>query len=73
MGRLPTLKPQDVVRHLERLGFEQFRQKGSHNQFRHQDGRTTTVPFHKGQDISPVLLRKIAQDINVSVETLLGR
>ncbi|MEW6168603.1 MAG: type II toxin-antitoxin system HicA family toxin [Pseudomonadota bacterium] len=73
MGSLPVLKSQEVVRHLERLGFVESRQKGSHKQFRHTDGRTTTVPFHKGQDISPVLLRKIAQDINVSVEVLLGR
>ena len=27
-----------------------------------------TVPFHKGRDISPVLLRKIAQDIRISAE-----
>jgi len=73
MGHLPVLKSQEVVRHLEHLGFVESRQKGSHKQFRHQDGRATTVPFHKGQDISPVLLRKIAQDINVSVEVLLGR
>ena len=73
MGSLPVLKPQEVVRHLERLGFAESRQKGSHKQFRHLDGRATTVPFHKGQDISPVLLRKIAQDIGVLVEELLGR
>jgi predicted RNA binding protein YcfA (HicA-like mRNA interferase family) len=73
MGSLPVLKPQELVRHLERLGFAESRQKGSHKQFRHPDGRAITVPLHKGQDISPVLLRKIAQDINVSVEVLLGR
>lgn len=73
MGSLPVLKPHEVVRQLERLGFFEARQKGSHKQFRHSDGRATTVPSHKGQDISPVLLRKIAQDINVTVEMLLGR
>jgi predicted RNA binding protein YcfA (HicA-like mRNA interferase family) len=30
------------------------------------------VPFHKGRDISPVLLRKIARDIEVAVEDLLA-
>ena len=73
MGSLPVLKPQELVRYLEQLGFFEARQKGSHKQFRHTDGRATTVPFHKGQDISPVLLRKIAQDISVTVEMLLGR
>jgi hypothetical protein len=48
----------------------EVRQRGSHKQFRHADGRGTTVPFHKGRDISPVLLRKIARDIGMTVEDL---
>ncbi len=48
-----------------------MRQKGSHKQFRHEDGRATTVPFHKGRDISPRLLRQIASDSNLTVEELL--
>lgn len=35
---------------------------------RHPGGRGTTVPFHKGRDISPVLLRKIARDIGMTPE-----
>ena len=73
VGRLPVLKPQEVVRLLQLLGFREVRQKGSHKQFRHDDGRGTTVPCHAGRDISPILLRKIAQDIDVTVEALLGR
>jgi predicted RNA binding protein YcfA (HicA-like mRNA interferase family) len=30
------------------------------------------VPFHKGRDISPVLLRKIAQDIRMSAQEFIG-
>lgn len=37
-------------------------------QFRHADGRGTTVPDHRGRDISPSLLRKIARDIGMTVE-----
>jgi len=55
------------------LGFAEIRQRGSHKQYRHPDGRGTTVPFHAGQDISPTLLRKIAKDIGLTVEQLLGR
>jgi predicted RNA binding protein YcfA (HicA-like mRNA interferase family) len=65
---LPVLKPQEVVARLEKLGFTLVRQRGSHKQFRHADGRGTTVPFHKGRDISPVLLRKIARDIGMTAE-----
>ena len=73
MGNLRTLKPRDVVALLQGLGFREVRQRGSHKQFRHADGRGTTVPFHQGRDISPTLLRKIAQDIGLTVEQLLGR
>ncbi|MBD2596595.1 type II toxin-antitoxin system HicA family toxin [Nostoc spongiaeforme FACHB-130] len=71
MSNIPVLKPQEVVRILENFGFVEVRQKGSHKQFRHSDGRGTTVPFHKGKDISPRLLRQIAIDINLTIEEML--
>lgn len=73
MGTLPVLKPREVAGLLERLGFVEVRQRGSHRQYRHADGRGTTVPFHLGQDISPTLLRKIARDIGLTAEQLVGR
>jgi predicted RNA binding protein YcfA (HicA-like mRNA interferase family) len=72
MPRLPVLKPHEVVSRLQLLEFVEVRQRGSHKQFRHADGRGTTVPFHKGRDISPVLLRKIAQDIGMTAEELVA-
>ena len=68
--KLPVLKPAEVVARLEALGFQKSRQKGSHKQFRHVDGRCTTVPFHQGRDISPILLRQIARDIQITAEDL---
>ena len=68
MGNVSVLKSREVAIILERLGFTAVRQKGSHKQYRHLDGRGTTVPFHQGRDISPVLLRKIAKDINMNVQ-----
>lgn len=73
MGKkYPVLKPREVLRILERLGFEVVRQRGSHIQYRHPDGRCTTVPFHGGRDISPILLRQIAKDIGLTIEDFLG-
>ena len=66
MGNIPILKPREVVAILERLGFVEIRQRGSHKQFRHPDGRVTTVPCHKGRDISPILLWQIARDIGMT-------
>ncbi len=62
MSKILVLKPQEVVRILENIGFVEIRQKGSHKQFRHQDGRGTTVPFH---------IRQIASDIDLTIEEML--
>jgi len=71
MPRPPVLKPREVESILLRLGFQEARQRGSHKQYRHPDGRCTTLPFHPGRDISPPLLRQIAQDIGMDVNDLL--
>ena len=71
MGDIPVLKPSEVIAILEEMGFFEARQKGGHKQFRHADGRGTTVPFHKGRDISPILLRRIARDIGVNIREFL--
>jgi predicted RNA binding protein YcfA (HicA-like mRNA interferase family) len=71
MGYIPILKPKEVIAILEKLGFQEVRQKGSHKQFRHSDGRFTTVPFHQGRDISPILLRQITKDIDLTIEEFL--
>jgi len=71
MGKYPVLKPREVIAILEKLGFVEVRQRGSHKQYRHPDGRNTTVPVHQGRDISPILLRQIAKDIGMDVEELL--
>ena len=67
---MPVLKPREVVKILE-LGFVEVRQRGSHKQFNHADGHFTTVPMHQGRDISPFLLRKIAEDVKATVEEFL--
>ena len=72
MPKLPVLKPREVIAILISLGFVCVRQRGSHKQFRHADGRGTTVPEHPGRDISPVLLRKIARDIGMTAEEFLA-
>jgi hypothetical protein len=56
MGKIPVLKPRQVVKILRRLGFIEVRQRGSHKQFRHS---------------SPILLRQIAKDIGLTVDEML--
>ena len=37
--QIPTLKARQVIKLLENLGFVEIKQRGSHKQFRHADGR----------------------------------
>ena len=67
MSKLTIISPKDMVRILESLGFKEIRQKGSHKNFKHNDGRTTIVPFH-GEDLGRGLIKKILKDIEITVE-----
>lgn len=49
MSKLTIVSSKEMTKILQRLGFEEIRQKGSHKSFKHIDGRTTVVPFH-GED-----------------------
>jgi predicted RNA binding protein YcfA (HicA-like mRNA interferase family) len=70
-GSLPVLKPKEVISILLKLGFVMVRQRGSHQQFRHSDGRATTVPVHARRDLSPLLLRQICKDIHITTDEFL--
>jgi predicted RNA binding protein YcfA (HicA-like mRNA interferase family) len=56
-----------MIKLLNKLGFLEIRQKGSHKSFRHDDGRTTVIPFHD-EDLGRGLIRKILKDIEISTE-----
>jgi predicted RNA binding protein YcfA (HicA-like mRNA interferase family) len=57
--RLPVVDARTMARILTQLGFEAVRQRGSHIFYRHPDGRTTTVPHHRGRDLARPLLREV--------------
>jgi predicted RNA binding protein YcfA (HicA-like mRNA interferase family) len=61
-----------MVRFLKEMGFKKSRQHGSHIFFRHPDGRTATVPFHKGEDLGRGLTNKILHDIDVARDFFLA-
>ena len=66
MPRLVPVDARAMERVLQRLGFSPVRQKGSHVFYRHADGRSTTVPHHKGRDLAVPLVRAILADIQLS-------
>ena len=70
MIRLPRLKGKEIIRILDKLGFEVVRSRGSHFFLRHADGRVTTVPVHSGEVLGPGLLRSILRDVELSLDDL---
>jgi len=70
MPPVPSVRGQQVVRALERAGFEVARIHGSHYVMRHPDGRGTTVPVHQGRDVARGTLRGILADIGMTVTDL---
>ena len=62
MPPLPVISGKDLIHFLQSLGFIVIRIKGSHYRLRHPDGRVTTVPVHKNEDLPKGLLRKIIRE-----------
>jgi predicted RNA binding protein YcfA (HicA-like mRNA interferase family) len=57
-----VLSGKDFVRLLEKMGFVVVRVNGSHHRMRHEDGRVTTIPVHKNDDLPKGLMRKIIRE-----------
>lgn len=61
--RLRSLPARDLVSALMRDGFALDRQAGSHQHYRHPDGRRVTVTFHAPSDTFGVrLLKYVLED-----------
>lgn len=70
MVKLPTLKPSDVLKKLEKAGFNVSRQTGSHARLIHSDGRATTVAIHN-RDLPKGTLRAILRQCEMTIEEFL--
>ncbi len=68
MGFVPVRSPREIERFVLSRGFSFVSQRGSHRKYRNAEGRATVIPFHSGRDISPVLFRKILEDLDSSVD-----
>lgn len=66
--KLPGVKAQELLRVLRKLGFTEHHRVGSHAQFKHPNGRRTTIPVHKGKDMKRGTLKAILKDIDVTLE-----
>ena len=62
MPQLPVISGKAFLRFLQAIGFVVVRTNGSHHRLKHPDGRITTIPVHKNQDLPKGLLRKIIRE-----------
>lgn len=73
MPKLPRITGRELVKALQKEGFEITRQKGSHVQMTKYIGSkklTFPVPIHAGKIIKQGTLKGILRKANVSVERL---
>ena len=49
MPKLPSIKAEDVIKALRKIGFEKVRQKGSHVRLKDSNNRIVTIPVHSGK------------------------
>lgn len=67
MSRLPTVSGEQVVRALQRAGFEIRGQRGSHVKLRKGEV-TVVIPVHSSRDIRRGTLRGILRDAGLTIE-----
>lgn len=67
--KLPLLSGRQIIRALERLGFEEVHRKGSHVKMKHSDGRMIVFPFH--DEVDRFTLKGALRDAEIDLEEFL--
>jgi predicted RNA binding protein YcfA (HicA-like mRNA interferase family) len=63
---MPSARADEFRRVASKLGFLLARQSGSHERWKHDDGRATTIPVHGGREIGPPLFYLILGQLGIS-------
>lgn len=66
--RFPICDAKDVIRVLRQHGFVKVGQKGSHQKWRHPDGRQVIVADHGSKPIPGGTLKSIIEGAKLSVD-----
>lgn len=67
---LPVVSGRQTIRALQKLGFQEISQRGSHVKLRSEGGRTAIVPLH--DELARGTLRSILRQAGISVEEFRG-
>ncbi len=71
MPPLPVISAKQLIKFLLFKEFIFVRQKGSHQRYKHKDGRAITIPVHGKTALKRGLLNGILSELNISVEELI--
>jgi predicted RNA binding protein YcfA (HicA-like mRNA interferase family) len=66
--RFPVFNAREVVRVLKKQGFTMIAQKGSHQKWRHSNGRQVIVAMHGSKSIPLGTLKSIIEGSGLSVD-----
>jgi predicted RNA binding protein YcfA (HicA-like mRNA interferase family) len=66
--RFPICTGKEVVRILRKHGFDQVSQKGSHQKWRHSNGRQVIVPIHGNKPIPIGTLKSIVEGAGLTAD-----
>ncbi len=71
MVKIPPIKPEKMIKILEKFGFKKVRQKGSHVILINERRTRIVVPVHKGKDLKPSLVKVILKQAEIKREKFL--
>lgn len=66
--RQPRVTAGEIIKVIERLGFELARSSGSHRIYKNRASIRVTVPFHAGKILHPKIVKTILDDIGLSID-----
>ena len=62
---MPSARADEFRSAAAKLGFVKARQTGSHERWRHPDGRAATIPIHGGRQIGQPLFYRILKQLGI--------
>ncbi|GAU75421.1 type II toxin-antitoxin system HicA family toxin [Fusibacter sp. 3D3] len=71
-SKYPILAPKEIIRALEKIGFQKVSQRGSHTKYKNQSFpvRVVIIPIHS--EIARGTLKSILEQVNISLEDFLN-
>ncbi|HID19276.1 TPA: addiction module toxin, HicA family [Candidatus Bathyarchaeota archaeon] len=68
MSRILPLKPNKLIKVLQKAGFQPVRRKGSHVILMNERRTRIVIPVHPGKEVKPTLVRAILKEAGLSRE-----